>query len=246
MAGRVRAPSRAAIRSAPGQGRAGGARHRRRSVSISGCSEPRSRSSTAFFGLPWITGLIGAATCRARPSIRPAPPACAASQRRRRASRRATRACALVITADRPRTARTSTILIPRARAAPAQHEDWVLDNFSTTRWPGRDDPDRRECRARNSRSAPPSKTTSTLRRYAQYQDALADNCAFLRALHDLAVRCARSPASRRPRRSSQGDQGIHPTSADKICALEAGAVGRHRHLCWPDPSGRRQRGDGA
>ena len=174
----------------------------------------------AFYGLPWLMGEIGAAHVGG-PTINQA---CATGVR-------ILEVASSVIVADRAQVAlaiatdRTSNgphIYYP-APASPGgtgEHEDWVLDNFSY-------DPFAQIAMVQTAENVAKKHNVSTseqnevvLRRYRQYGDALADNSAFLKRFMTLPFAVPDARFAKQVGEMS-GDDGIHPTTAEKLAALK-------------------------
>ena len=182
----------------------------------------------SFYGMPWLAGMLGAPDLTG-PTV---SQACATSARclaEAEAEVKLGRAgSVLVVTTDRTSNGPHVYYPDPGGQGGTGAHEDWVLDNFTcdphanvsmiqtgekVARQFGIDTLEQHEC---------------VLRRYAQYEDAKADQSAFLRRFMTLPFevpdRRYRATAS-----TLHGDEGIHDTSAEKLAklrpVLEGGSI---------------------
>jgi acetyl-CoA acetyltransferase len=183
---------------------------------VLGATVPQHHS---FYGLPWVTGLIGA------PHV-PGPTinqACATSVRSLSTAAHSIAhgdaSCVFVITADRTSNGPHIYYPAPMAPGGTGASEDWVLDNFSN-------DPLTRCGMIQTAENASRKWAISTeqqndivLRRYAQYQDALASGSRFLARFMTLPFDVPDASFERTKSRID-GDQGVHPADADRIRAL--------------------------
>ena len=94
--------------------------------------------------------------------------------------------CALVITADKTSNGPHIYYPDPSGPGGTGQHEDWVLDNFSLDPLTGQGMVQTAENVARKYQITTSEQNEVTLRRYAQYQDALADDSRFLKRFMTL------------------------------------------------------------
>ena len=163
-----------------------------------------------FFGLPWVTGLIGAGHVSG-PTINQACATgvrCLATAAQNLASNDAS--CALVITADKTSNGPHIYYPDPSGPGGTGKHEDWVLDNFSHDPLTGQGMVQTAENVARKYQIGTSEQNEVTLRRYAQYQDALADNLRFLKRFMTLPFDVP-DPGFKKSRSVLQGDEGVHP-----------------------------------
>jgi acetyl-CoA acetyltransferase len=185
---------------------------------VLGTTVPQQHS---FFGLPWVTGLIGAGHASG-PTINQACATgvrCLATAAQNLASNDAS--CALVITADKTSNGPHIYYPDPSGPGGTGQHEDWVLDNFSHDPLTGSGMIQTAENVARKWQITTSEQNEVTLRRYAQYQDALADNSRFLKRFMTLPFDVP-DPSFKKSKSVLQGDEGVHSAHADKIKALKA------------------------
>ena len=174
----------------------------------------------SFYGLPWAMGLIGFEQVGG-PSV---AQACATSARCVAMAADEVGAgraeCVLVLTADRVSNGPQIYYPNPDGPGGNGSHESWVLDNF-------KQDPFARvamietgENVARRYGITSAEQNEVTLLRYAQYQDALADDRAFQRRYMSLPFEV---PDARLRKIVSriEGDEGIHDTSAAALAKLK-------------------------
>lgn len=185
-------------------------------LGVLGATVPQKGS---FYGLPWLMGMMGADDV-AGPTINQA---CATGARivtlagDEIAQGRAR--CVLAIAADR--VSNGPQILYPAANApgGAAVFENWVLDNFLHDPLAGCAMVDTAENVARRYGISKEEQHDLVLMRYAQYQDALIDDRAFQRRYMPLPL--ALPTKGRAMGVTVQGDEGIYPTTAEKLAGLK-------------------------
>jgi len=185
-------------------------------LGILGITNPQPGS---FYGLPWLTGMLGLASVPG-PTVQQA---CATSARALQMAAAeialGSAACALVVCADRM--SNGPIVYYPDATAPGGRGitEAWTLDNFAH-------DPFARNAMIDTAENASARLGISsaeldavTLARYAQYQAALADERAFQRRY------MVEAPLSDSGFRKSSGalaaDEGIFPTTAAGLAKLK-------------------------
>jgi acetyl-CoA acetyltransferase len=189
---------------------------------VLGVTVPQKHS---FYGLPWVTGLIGAPHVGG-PTINQA---CATSARCLLAAAQELReglaSCALVIAADRTSNGPHLYYPAPGGPGGTGAHEDWVLDNFSH-------DPharcamiDTAENVARKYQIGTQEQHEVVLRRYAQYEAALAEERAFQRRYMTLPLPVP-DARLRKEQATLQGDEGVRGTTAEGLARLKAAREG--------------------
>ncbi|TPW30217.1 thiolase family protein [Pararhizobium mangrovi] len=169
-----------------------------------------------FYGLPWVTGLLGAEHV-AGPTI---AQACATGARilctafDEIAAGRA--GVALAIAADRVSNGPQLYHPDPEGPGGAGRHEAWVLDNFERDPWAGCAMVDTAENVAARYGIGLKEQHDLVLRRYAQYDEALANDRAFQRRYMTLPFEV---PDARfqKTRTSLEGDEGIYPTTPEKL-----------------------------
>jgi acetyl-CoA acetyltransferase family protein len=174
----------------------------------------------SFYGLPWLMGQIGAASVTG-PTINQACAtgarvlqSCAAEIREGNAS------VSLAISTDRTSNGPHIFYPAPSAPGGTGEAENWVLDNFGCDPFTGQSMVQTAENVARRGGVDTAKQHEVTVRRYEQYQDALAQGAAFLRRFMDLPFDV---PDSRfkRSQGALDGDEGIHATTAEGLARLK-------------------------
>ena len=173
----------------------------------------------SFYGLPWLAGMIGAPSL-AGPTI---SQACATGARVLRAAAseiiEGAVTTALVVTTDRTSNGPHLYYPAPDGPGGTGEHENWILDNFERDPWADLAMVDTADRVAARHGISTARQHEVVLERYAQYAEALANDSAFLKRFRDLPFE---GPDARmkRVRTTLAGDEGVHPTSADKLAKL--------------------------
>ncbi len=173
-----------------------------------------------FYGLPWLMGEIGAEHV-AGPTI---SQACATGARVLQSVastiREGDAQVALAIACDRVSNGAHIYYPAPHGPGGTGEHENWVLDNFNCDPYTGVNMLTTAENVAKAYGFGTAEQNELTLRRYAQYEDALKDDSAFLRRFMTLpfSVPDARF---RKEQASLLGDEGIFPTTAEGLAKLK-------------------------
>lgn len=174
----------------------------------------------AFFGLPWLMGMIGAGGVGG-PML---AQACATGARCLLAAAQEIElgmaSTALVVACDRTSNGPHIYYPNPRGPGGTGTAEDWVLDNFSC-------DPLGRHSMLQTAENAAAKHQTGTaqqheivLRRQAQYDAALADNCAFLKRFMSLPFDVP-SPDFRKTVGRLEGDEGLVRSTPEGLARLQ-------------------------
>jgi acetyl-CoA acetyltransferase len=136
---------------------------------------------SSFFGLPWVTGMIGIPDV-AGPTV---SQACATSARVLQMAadevEQGSATCTLVVTADRCSNGATLVYPNPTGPGATNITEAWVLDNFNNDPFAMNAMIDTAENVAMRYQVTTAEQHAVVLRRYEQYEDALANDRAFQR-----------------------------------------------------------------
>ena len=177
-------------------------------------------SMSSFYGLPWVTGLIGAPHVGG-PTVNQA---CATSARilQMASQQVADGSSELALTLSPDKCSNGPHVYYP-APAGPGgtgAHEDWVLDNFSNEPIGHHAMIDTAENVARKYGISTAEQHDVALMRYAQYEAACADGHAF----HKRYMRLPFAVPDARLRKTVatlEGDEGIHPTTREGIAALK-------------------------
>ncbi len=174
----------------------------------------------SFYGLPWVAGMLEAAHL-AGPSIMQA---CATSARCVAYAAGEVAAgrsqATLVITADRVSNGPQLLYPQPGAPGGAPLSEHWVLDNFGSDPFAQVAMVETAENCAAKWQITRAEQDDVTLRRYAQYDDALAEGQAFHRRFMDLPFEV---PDARFAKVTAtlDGDQGVQPADATKLRGLK-------------------------
>lgn len=173
----------------------------------------------SFYGLPWLAGMIGAPSL-AGPTI---SQACATGARVLRAAAseiiEGTATTALVVTTDRTSNGPHLYYPAPDGPGGTGEHENWILDNFERDPWADLAMVDTADRVAARHGISTARQHEVVLERYAQYAEALANDSAFLKRFMDLPFEVP-DARMKRVRTTLTGDEGVHPTSADKLAKL--------------------------
>ena len=173
-----------------------------------------------FYGLPWLTGMIGIDAV-AGPTVQQA---CATSARALQMAAQevgaGTARCALVVTADRCSNGPVVTYPDPTGPGGYGHTERWVLDNFNHDPYARNAMIDTAENVARRFDVSTAQMHELVLRRHAQYQDALADGRAFQkRYMQEVPITDAgfRKPSGK----VLAADEGVFPSTAEGLAKLK-------------------------
>jgi acetyl-CoA acetyltransferase family protein len=184
---------------------------------VLGMTVPQEKS---FWGAPWVMSLIG----RGEVSGPTIAQACATSARcvaeavheLSLGDAQAT----LIVTCDRTSNGPVVIHPNPKAPSGAPTVENWILDNF-------REDPnacvamvETAENCARDWQISTEEQHAVVARRYAQYQDALAGDCAFQRRYMPLPFEVP-DAQFRKVVSTISGDEGIHPSTAEGLAKLK-------------------------
>ena len=181
-----------------------------------------------FFGLPWVTGLMGRDQIGG-PTV---SQACATSARMMAMASDAVTSgqadCALLLAADRVSNGPTLYHPDPSGPGGAGVQENWVLDNFKKDPYAGLSMLQTAENVARRHGIDRKEQDDVTLRRYAQYAEALAHDRAFQRRYMKLPFEVP-DKSFQQVLRHLDGDEGIHETTAEGLAqlkpVLEGGSV---------------------
>ena len=173
----------------------------------------------SFYGLPWLMGLVGAPGV-AGPTI---SQACATGARALQSAaaeiREGAARVALVVCADRTSNGPHLYYPAPDGPGGTGEHENWILDNFERDPFAGLAMVETADRVAAKHGIDTARQHAVVLERYAQYADALADDGAFLRRFMDLPFEVPDSRLAK-VRATLAGDEGIHPTTAERLARL--------------------------
>ena len=174
----------------------------------------------AFYGVPWLMGLVGAPVVGG-PTVMQA---CATGVRSLLAAAQEVQSglaqASLVVTCDRTSNGPHLYYPNPRGPGGTGVSEDWVMDNFGCDPLGGHSMLATAENVARKHGIGSAEQHELVLRREAQYADALADDAAFLRRFMTLPFEV---PAAgfRKTAAVLQADEGVSRSTADGLAALQ-------------------------
>jgi len=173
----------------------------------------------SFYGLPWLMGLLGAEEA-AGPTI---SQACATGARalavgcEEVAGGRS--GMALVITADRVSNGPHIFYPQPNAQGGAGDYENWILDNFARDPFAGCAMIETAENVAARFDISMAEQHDFVQIRYEQYQAALKDDHAFQKRYMTLPFEVPASGRRKQPVVLT-GDEGIYPTTPEKLAGL--------------------------
>ncbi len=173
----------------------------------------------AFYGLPWLTGMLGIDQV-AGPTVQQA---CATSARALQMAAQevmlGSAHCALVVTADRCSNGPVVHYPDPTAPGGNGHTERWVMDNFGHDPYAKNAMIDTAENVARRFGVGTSEMNDAVLRRHAQYQDALANDRAFQRRyMQDVPITDA---GFRKQTGTLSADEGVFPTTLEGLARLK-------------------------
>ncbi len=184
---------------------------------ILGLTVPQRQS---FYGLPWVTGMMGAEDV-AGPTI---SQACATGARTLAAACHEVRGglseCTLILTTDRTSNGAHVYYPAPEGPGGTGGHEDVVMDNFSHDPFARNAMIDTAENVAAKYQISTEQQHDVVMRRFDQYQDALADDRAFQKRYMTLPFDVPDS-RYRKTVGSMSGDEGIVEVSDEGLAKLK-------------------------
>lgn len=178
---------------------------------------------SSFYGAPWVAGMIGAEGISG-PTI---SQACATSARVIGSAAcevdasisSGTEPAILCITADRTSNGPHLVYPNPLAPGARPEAEDWVWDNFNRDPFAKNAMLQTAENVAREEKISTEAQHEVVLMRHEQYQQALADDSAFLKRFMALPIEI--NPSGRKVVGEVNGDEGVFPTTAEGLAKLK-------------------------
>lgn len=185
-------------------------------LGILGITNPQPGS---FYGLPWLTGLLGLESVPG-PTVQQA---CATSARALQMAAaevaQGSAGCALIVCADRM--SNGPVVYYPDATAPGGRGitESWTLDNFGHDPYAKNAMIDTAENASARLGVTMAELNEITLARYAQYQAALADDRAFQRRY--MVEAPLFDSGFRRQTGTLAADEGIFPTTAEGLAKLK-------------------------
>ena len=178
-------------------------------------------SKGAFYGAPWLAGLIGAEGITG-PTF---SQACATSARVIGAAAYALEASneaglnLLCLTADRTSNGPHLLYPNPLAPGGRGEAEDWVWDNFNHDPYAGLSMIETAENTAADCDISTEEPHQTVLIRHAQYQRALKNEAAFLKRFMITPIEV--NPTGRKVTATVACDQGVFPTTAEGLSHLK-------------------------
>lgn len=184
---------------------------------VMGFSVPQKHS---FYGLPWLTGLIGAERVGG-PTVMQA---CATGVRTLLTAAQEIEVglsqAALVLTCDRTSNGPHLYYPNPRGPGGTGAAEDWVMDNFGCDPLGKHSMLATAENVARRHGFTTAQQHEVVLRREQQYREALADNAAFLRRFMTLPFDVP-APGYKKSAGKMEGDEGVSHSTPEGLAALK-------------------------
>lgn len=172
----------------------------------------------SFYGAPWLAGMIGAEGITGPVFSQ----ACATSARVIGSAARAVEteddASILCVTADR--TSNGPHLLYPNPNnpGARGDAEDWVWDNFNRDPFVGNAMIQTAENTAKDCGATTAEQHEVMLMRYAQYQQALANDAAFHKKYMSVVEV---NPSGKKVIATVADDEGVFPTTAEGLAKLK-------------------------
>jgi acetyl-CoA acetyltransferase len=174
----------------------------------------------SFYGLPWLTGMVGADGVGG-PTI---SQACATSARVLAVASQEVNSesaeCVLAVTTDRLSNGPHIYYPRPGAPGGIGAHENWVPDNMGWDPYARADMTQTAENCAAKWGVSTDEQHEVVLRRLDQYQDALADDSAFLKRFMMLPFDVP-DARFRKTVSTMDGDEGIFPSTAEGLAKLK-------------------------
>jgi acetyl-CoA acetyltransferase len=182
-----------------------------------GFSVPQRHS---FYGLPWLTGLIGAEGVGGPTLMQ----ACATGVRTVLAAAQEIQvgmaSTALVINADRTSNGPHLYYPNPRGPGGTGTAEDWVMDNFGCDPLGGHSMLATAENVVKKHGFTTGEQHEVVLRREQQYREALADGAAFLRRFMTLPFEVP-APGFKKTAGTLEGDEGVSQSTVEGLAKLK-------------------------
>lgn len=180
---------------------------------------------SAFYGAPWVAGLIGAPGITG-PTI---GQACATSARVLASAateiEQGTHSAILALLCDRTSNSPHIYYPNPLAPGGIGDREDWVWDNFGRDPFAKSSMLETAENVARKAGITKTEQDEVALMRYEQYTEALEDDSAFLKRFMILPIEI-KDASGRKVTSTVQGDEGVFPTTAEGLAKLKPVADG--------------------
>lgn len=189
---------------------------------VLGFSVPQNHS---FFGLPWLTGMVGAGQASGPTLMQ----ACATGVRTLLAGAQEIEVgmagTALVVNCDRTSNGPHLYYPNPRGAGGTGAAEDWVMDNFGCDPLGGHSMLKTAENVAAKHGISTAQQHEVVLRREQQYRDALKDGSAFLKRFMTLPFEVP-APNFKKAAVTIEGDEGVSASTAEGLAKLKPVAEG--------------------
>jgi len=189
---------------------------------VLGFSVPQKHS---FYGLPWLTGLIGAQGVGGPTLMQ----ACATGVRTLLAAVQEIEvglaSTALVVNCDRTSNGPHLYYPNPRGPGGTGAAEDWVMDNFGCDPLGGHSMLATAENVAKRHGFSTAEQHEVVLRREQQYRDSLADGAAFLKRFMTLPFEVP-APGYKKTAATMEADEGISHSTPEGLAALKPAMPG--------------------
>ncbi len=184
---------------------------------VLGFSVPQKHS---FYGLPWLTGLIGAEGVGGPTLMQ----ACATGVRTLLAAAQEIEVglanTALVVNCDRTSNGPHLYYPNPRGPGGTGAAEDWVMDNFGCDPLGGHSMLTTAENVARRHGFTTAEQHEVVLRREQQYRESLADGAAFLKRFMTLPFEVP-APGFKKTAGTLEADEGVSHSTVEGLAALK-------------------------
>jgi len=184
---------------------------------VLGFSVPQKHS---FYGLPWLTGLIGAERVGGPTLMQ----ACATGVRTLLAAAQEIEVglarAALVVNCDRTSNGPHLYYPNPRGPGGTGAAEDWVMDNFGCDPLGGHSMLATAENVAKRHGFTTAEQHEVVLRREEQYRESLSDGAAFLKRFMTLPFEVP-APGFKKTAGTLEADEGVSHSTAEGLAALK-------------------------
>ena len=194
---------------------------------VLGFSVPQKHS---FFGLPWLTGMMGAGQATGPTLMQ----ACATGVRTLLSAAQEIEvgmaSTALVLNCDRTSNGPHLYYPNPRGPGGTGAAEDWVMDNFGCDPLGGHSMLKTAENVAAKHGITTAQQHEVVLRREQQYRDALGNGAAFLKRFMTLPFEVP-APNFKKAAGTLEGDEGVSTSTPEGLAKLKPCRRRRHGHL---------------
>ena len=189
---------------------------------VLGFSVPQNHS---FFGLPWLTGMMGAGQASGPTLMQACATGVGTLLSGAQAIEVGMAATALVVNCDRTSNGPHLYYPNPRGPGGTGAAEDWVMDNFGCDPLGGHSMLKTAENVASKHGISTAEQHEVVLRREQQYRDALKDGSAFLKHFMTLPFEVP-APNFKKAAGTIEGDEGVSASTAEGLAKLKPVAEG--------------------